>query len=43
MPEYMSDSQGTKVVDGTLHYSDTVEEDLFRIGLLQAIVLPAGH
>ncbi len=28
MPEYMSDNEGTKIVDGNLHYSDTVEEKI---------------
>ena len=28
MPEYMKDNLGTKLVDGELHYSDTVEEKI---------------
>ncbi len=28
MPEYVSDNEGTKIVDGNLHYSDTVEEKI---------------
>lgn len=28
LPEYMSDNQGTKIVNGELHYSDVVEEKL---------------
>ncbi|VAX30984.1 hypothetical protein MNBD_NITROSPIRAE03-1942 [hydrothermal vent metagenome] len=28
MPEYMKDNLDTEVVDGELHYSDTVEEKI---------------